>query len=405
VLAELIVGRDAAYHVKLLVSVASFAVAAGLLAAVVWLLRDRLTPARVSRWFRAGFTVLLYVIVASLVVGTFAARWGFRGDSPHWGLEKMLAFKAERPFAYRVLSPAIVNTGIAMLPDGYVAGREEWLTTKTPLLRYRHRNESWTLEKSVAWHVAYLYIFASLLIALYAARAVTTVAGPPSPLLVDIAPAVALLFLPLTFQFGGYLYDFPELALLFLCLLAALRERWWLYYAAFVAAVLNKESNALILVYFVAVAWDRMDRRALLRHVAVQLVIGATIVIGLRTVFAENGGGSTQFWFPLNVLFWLQPETYLRFDSPYAPVIPVPRTANLFSLFLLFVLVKTGWKYCPPTVRRLGLFSAVVNVPLFLVWGFLDEVRALSLTFPALYLLACHAVPALWSSSDGTNTT
>ena len=51
---------------------------AGVLAGVLWLTRDRLTSERVARAFRAGFTLLLYVIVASLVVGTFAARWGFQ---------------------------------------------------------------------------------------------------------------------------------------------------------------------------------------------------------------------------------------------------------------------------------------------------------------------------------------
>ena len=392
----------AVYWSRLFWSALWFTLGITVAAGVLCRMREHLTERRIAAAFRGAFTLLLYTIVAALVLGTFATRWGFRGDSPHWGLEKMLAYEARQPFAYRVLSPTLINAGISIVPRSYVERHREWFLEETPVLRYRHRNESWDLDKSVAWHVAYLYLFLSLMIALYAARAVTREAGPGPPLLSDTAPAIGVLFLPMSFLFGGYLYDFAELAFLFVCLLTMLRSQWALYYLAFVLALLNKESNILIVVYFAAICWDRVDRRQLVAHLGAQLLIGAIILIALRIVFSDNGGGPAEFWMSLNALFWLQPETYLRFDRPYAALIPTPRSANLISLFLVSSIVVIGWRACPPTLRRLALFSAAVNIPLFLIWGFLDEIRNLSLTFPALYLLGCYAIPQLWTgASDG----
>jgi hypothetical protein len=352
-----------------------------------WISKQQLAAA-----FRWILLTAVYVFTAALVLNAFMSQWGFRGENSPFGFERMLSYSAERPYVYRVLSPTVINAAAAMVPDVLVADRQTWLLEESPLLRYRQPQESWSVEKSVKWHVAYFYLFACLLGVLYAARVLTRSVYDVTPLFADFAPIVALLFLPLTFHFGGYLYDFAELALMLLCLIALVKSRLTWFYPLYLLAILNKESNVLISVFFFAVMYDALPRKRLLAHCAVQVAAGALILLALRIVFLDNGGSQALLSFPLNLLFWLSPSAYWNFITPYAPLIPVPRGANLISLFLLVFLVSWAWSHKPGAVRRLVLLSAACNLPLFLLFAFLDEIRNLSITFPAIYLVGCHTV-------------
>jgi hypothetical protein len=373
-----------------------FAVTAAVLAAAFFAFRRRLDPERLATAFRWAFLTLVYVIVAAVVLDAFMERWGFRGDAPNHGFVHMLDHTAHQPFVYRVLSPTVVNVGAALVPATAQRSWRPWLLRETPLLRYRAPFESWNPDKALKWHIAYGYLFLCLVAALFAVRALTRAVTPVTPLFADFAPAVALLLLPLTFLRGGYFYDFPELLFLFLCTLCAATARWLPYYALFVLAILNKESNVLIVMIFAAFAASRLPRRQWLTHVACQVAVGAVLVAALRVAFRDAGGGATQAWFPLNVLFFLSPEWYAKFFAPYAPLIPVPRGINGISLALVAFAVLWRWREKPLEFRRLFLLSAAVTFPLYVLFGFLDEIRALSLVFPAIYLLGCHTVDDLY---------
>ena len=391
--------ESSAYLPALGIAAVKFSLMCVVIAGLLRLARGRLNRDDLRRVFRVVFILVLYVNVAALVLSSFSDRWGFRGDSKHWGLEKLLAYEAESPFGYRVLSPMIINAGIALVPDAAVQGNTEWLLEKTPLLRFRRPGESWNVEKAVAFHVAYFYMFASLLAALYAARWVTALAAPPSALLVDLGPPIALLFLPMTFHFGGYLYDFAELAWLFVFLGLLIKERWAASSAVLVLATLNKESNILLVLYLLAIGYGRMTRAGLVRHALAQASIGLAAIAIVRYVLADVPVGHHNDWLGLNVLFWLDPRAYFGVIQPYAPLIPTPRGANVLSLFVVGSFVFWGWPSASSELRRLAVVTAVVNLPLLFLLGFLDEIRNLSLMFPAIYLLACHAMTKLWEGA------
>lgn len=386
-----------------------FTACAALLVAAAFALRRRLDRQRLAATFRWVFLTLVYTVVAAVVLNAFMTRWGFRGDAPNHGFVHLLDHTAHRPFVYRVLSPAVVNAAASLVPEAAKSAWKPWLLRETPLLRYRAPYESWNPDKALKWHVAYGYLFLCLMAALFAARSLARAVTPVSALFSDYAPAVALLLLPLTFLRGGYLYDFSELMFLFLCTLCASRGRWLLYYVLFILAVLNKESNVLVAAIFVAFAASRLPPRQWLGHVACQLAIGAALIAALHVVFRDAGGGSTQAWFPLNVLFLLSPEWYAKFFSPYAPLVPLPRGINLISLALLAFIALWRWQQKPLEVRRLFLLTGAATLPLYVLFGFLDEIRALSLVFPAIYLLGCHTLDDLYrrggaieSSGSGT---
>lgn len=372
--------------------VLEFVVALVLVAGVYFLTRRWISKDLVARAFRWGMLSLIYVSVSAFALNAFMSTWGFRGEASPFGFERMLDHTAERPYVYRVLSGEVIKRAARLIPKHLSEERRRWLLEESPLLQYRRPGEGWSLEKSKHWHVAYFYLFLTLLAALFAARVLTHRVCDVTPLFADLAPAVAALFLPLTFHLGGYFYDFPELLLMLLCLLSLVKWRPLWFYPLFVIAILNKESNALLVTFFVALMWERLPRRQLLLHAAAQLGIGAAIVWLLRMAFLGSQGAQGLFFFPLNVLFWLRPASYVQFITPYAPLIPVPRGANLISLFLVAFLVLWEWRRKPAELKRLLLLPAVFVFPLFYVFGMMDEVRALSLLFPGLYLLGCHTV-------------
>jgi len=371
-------------------------IAVAVVAGVAYACRHQITADRVGRAFRLGFVTLIYAIVAAVVLNAFMARWGFGGDRAKYGMTRAVTYTSIRPYVYRVLTPAVINGMTAALPESAIEQRRAWLLEESPLLGFRRPNESWDLEKSVQWHVAYAYLFLTLMIALVAARGLTRAVYDFGPLFVDLAPAVALMLLPITFQWAGYSYDFPELAFLFVALLAIVRQRWWLFYPVFVLAILNKESSVLIVLYFVAFAYTKGDLRAQLGHVAAQLLIGVVLLVTVRAMFAGMGGEPQRFYMPINLLFWFDYRAYTSFATTYAPLVPMPRPGNVITLFLLGVVVAWGWSRKPPLVRTAFVLTSAVILPLTLVFGFMDEARAMAPMFPPLYLLGCHTVAELY---------
>lgn len=365
--------------------------------ALVWrFLGPRLDRARTVTIFRALLLLLLYAAVTTIALDRFMTRWGFGGDNPKRGLHAMLEHRAELPFAYRVLTPELIARVSAWLGPHLAEERVDFILEETPLLRYKKRRERWDLEKAVAFHVGYVVLFAALLAALVAARALGAAVYRGPPLYVDFGPALAGLLLPLTFWRGGYLYDLPELLFLFLCVLCVVRERWWAFYPLFVLACFNKESNVLLAAYTVGFSIWRLPSRAWLPHAAAQVMIGAAIVVGLRVAFADSPGSGAWFFLPANLLYLMNPSTYLGTFEGFGPLVPFPLAFHAISLFLVGFALFWRFGDKPTGVRRTLAALAVTLLPLYIVFGFLDEVRALSIAFPVFYLAGFHTLRDLY---------
>ncbi len=373
-------------------------------ALAVWACR-RAPPALRHRLVRGLFLALLYVIASAVVLDAFLGQWGFRGDNPKFGFRALLTFEAERPFAYRVLSPLLVEGVARAIPPALLERHRRWLQESTPLLRYRRPGESWTLWKSVRWHVAYGYLLACLLGVLLTGRSLTRSMHPGCALASDVGPAVALLFLPLTFHLGGYLYDFPELLLLSICLLLAWRGRWVAFHLALALALLNKETGVFAIAYAAGMVGHRFPPRRTALLLGGQLVLAAAILGGIRLTLAENPGLSAWPMLPMNLLFWMDPRNYLRFIEPIAPLVPLPRGANVLTLALLAGLCSAGWSRSHAGLRRSFVFAAAGSIALLLAFGFLDEIRVLAPAFPPLYVLAWNGTRVLWSGHEAPYST
>jgi hypothetical protein len=345
--------------------------------------------------FRLLLVAMVYVIVASYVLDRFMSLYAFLGDSPRAGLNAMVDGTAARPFVYRVMVPAIVRVGSSVLektaPEpliGRLAGDDA--VKRYTRLDDKGRAELWTTRKLIRFHVAYLVVFASLVLALLAGRYLLTVAHIGSTWFRDFAPAIALLFLPPTMSQGAYMYDAPELAFLLGLTALAIAGRWTSYYLILPFAILNKESNILLVGTAVALAAgsSRWSPRRAGSHAAMHALIGLPIVIAVRQAFAENPGTPVEDHLRDNFVFWTNPKSYLDLTQTAAALIPMPGAANILMIALAAIAVFAGWLSKPPWLRRLTLVMLTLNLPLLLLFSYRDEFRNLSLAFPALFLCA-----------------
>jgi len=198
-----------------------------------------------------------------------------------------------------------------------------------------------------------------------------------SALAADLVPIFALLWLPVTFREANltYLYDFPALLLFTLSLYLLAGQRWRAFYLLFVLGCLNKETFILITPLFGWYYLCRMPRSRLLQHLASQLTIFAVIQALLYWVFRHNPGGQLE-------LHLLGHNLYVFRHLPY----------DIISVLVLFVLLGGlfhDWQH-KPHLLKYGLGVLAVVLPVAMVFGWIDELRAYYEFFPVITLLLFH---------------
>ena len=365
--------------------------------ALLRMIRTVLDSRTVARAYRLAFLCFIYIVVASIVLNIFMTRWGFHYSDKPFGFTVMMSYEADRPWAYRVLMPLAVNGASALVPDRLLElQQEKWLETSR-LLTYEDEqidgNINWNLRTSLKYHLTYMFVYLSLIIFLLTMRRLSVEFFAPLPLARDLGPPLILLvLLPLTFRLGGYMYDFPELMFMGLCLLALVKSQWLWFYLLLPLAVANKESSILLVLFFVALKFRYMSFRPFATHLVAQAVLVGGVFLATRWIFADNPGVPAEDRLTANVEFMLKPSAYVQFFQPFGALIYCPRGFNIISLLFLAWAVFRRWGERPPALKRLLVITSVVLFPLYLRHGSLDEIRALSLMFPALYLLIFESV-------------
>ncbi len=316
------------------------------------------------------FIILLtYALTAFCVLHIFMLNNGWFRELKDWSFsfDRMVSFTADRPFAYRVLMPALVNAGACVFPKDFLREHRQWLIEGSPLVRYS-KNTLFRYESlALKVHLQYFYLYLSLVFLLYTVRSITKYLYTFPAVFADAAPALALLFLPLTFAWGGHIYDFPELLLAALCLLCIIKKKWLFYYPVFVLAILNKEVNVLLVLFFIAFCRDTMAKKDLLKHAAAQVLIGAFLVLWIRFLFAENPEifNLGNYW-KHNIRYWLNPRSYVLFWDAYHVGLPIfPRGSNFLLIALTAFFVFYKWKDKPAQVKRLFIYTSTFMIPLF----------------------------------------
>jgi hypothetical protein len=359
------------------------------------LLIVKISRANARRLWLVMFTIVLGSGVAYMDAHSFLAKWAFKGDNPRDGLIALVEGSAARPFVYRRLAPELVGVVTRAALPRLPASALDYLESGSRLARYRGDwtgHESWDRHKAVAFHVAYLLVALSFFGTLLAGAALLQAVRRCSWLEAVVTSSIGMCFVPLMFVGGGYIYDAPELMLWTTLLWVAVRGWWGLSPLLFVLMLANKESAILVLPALAPLLfWQRgwsIERGW--RFVAVWLGVLGTIGIAwslyVRMKYAQNPGGSMEFWLPGNLKFWGNPLHYFMLGPMYSPVLLSPRGANFGLLLIALLPLRFGWNAIRQDMRWAMGIAAGILVPLLITSCYHDEIRNLSLLFPLLFV-------------------
>jgi len=345
------------------------------------------------RWI---LLVVVYFLVASASFCGYFTKWQFRDETPEFALPGMLDGATDRPFVYRQLMPVIANGIERALPDG-MRNRVNTLLfddnrTHHPIAWfYPNATDARNPQYALRYYLIYGLSFAALLLAMFALRAVC-VDIQSNRIAATLAPMAFAVILPLILTDGAYFYDLPELLFMALAVWLSLRARvlWLVVITAL--ATLNKETFLVFVVTLFPFLRARLPVATTLKVQFVLIAIAAAINAAIKLKYAQNGGGVVQFHLVENLGFLIHPSSYLRFEYNYGVV--MTKGFNLINIFIVAVLVRTAWSKLSPAVRQHLRIAIVINVPLFLAFGFHDELRNLSMLNVGFVIILCVSIAA-----------
>jgi len=215
---------------------------------------------------------------------------------------------------------------------------------------------------------------------------------------------LGLVYPLLNWRHGVHLYDPATLLLYSLAFGALLQQKWGLYALIFALAAWHKETAILLIVWWlIATVFAppptgsprRRGEPSLKEGVITALAMGLFYLgvrLGLGWHYRQNGGDLLEFWLLKENLPLLM-SVFTEFGWREARF--------LLILTVAIGLPAWGWRTKPLLLRRMLLVGLALFSPLWLLFGILDEFRALLELYP-LWLMLC--VPAGYSLPFSTAT-
>jgi hypothetical protein len=351
--------------------------------------------ARVVRYALLG---LLYYLAASAVLDSFADHWGYGDRWRKSRFHRAIHYRTERPFVYRVLTPALVNGVAEILPEKAAASLAERATPLREKYQLRQEND---LEYVLAHYLTLCAYLGTILCWRWTLLRLWPDEGS---VFRDVLPAAGLLLLPLTFMHGGFIYDPFELLFASLALAFFVARRWIGFYVAFLLAVLNKESNILIGLWLLPPFLRTRDWRGLFRHGAIASVVVLPAFLLVRWLLREYPGEPASFFLWEHLAYLASSESWLRVTfEPFATGIAVPRGLHVVNLLLLAGILWVARQRAPREILHVFLLTTLAILPLFLAFGWKDEIRVFGPAYPAFFVLAasCFATSPSRDPGDG----
>ncbi len=350
---------------------------------------SRISGGRGRALARVAALLSLYLLVAAASFNGFFAKYAFRDDSVHDSMVRMLDGTADRPYVYRQLLPYAANLAERALPAKVEAALVEHLQRDFPKHNwiantYARATDAANSAYVLRYHVAYGMAFVALLAGMFMLRAVCAgLTGHAAA--ADLAPLAFALAMP-----AGNFWDFPELFFMALAVWLALRGKVvWLVLLT-PLATLNKESFMFFVVCLYPFLRERMSARHALAAVGAGVLAAGAVNVLTKLHYAGNPGDIAQFNLMTNLRFFADPRNYFLSDYTYGVL--MPKGFNVVILFVIFTIVRVGWKRLPRTARQHALLACAFNVPLYLLFGWGDEVRALSMLNITAALLICEGI-------------
>ena len=354
---------------------------------------------------------LFCLLVASASFQGYYSRWGMHEDVKFLGLQLMFNGQAPRPWAYRILLPAVADAVTDAIPPPM---RKELTAKLQKQARRLHYTMSATdpplalqADYAIRYYLIYYMAFMALVIATPIMMAVCRQYGV-SPMASITGSAFFLLLFPILEDISGYYYDTTEILCMFTYVLLITQKRLRIACIPLtVLATFNKESFLFFIITTVPLcltfrrgvhAWAR-DRAGLV-VTALCATIAAAIHLAMIPAFADRPGSETIFWLGSNVRFYANPLSLFQSRDVYG--VRLFAGYSIITLVLLTGVMRIGLPRLDTRVSAYAAWAALINLPLFILFGLHGEVRNLSFLYPPALFAMSAALDRLLSSDGAT---
>ena len=337
----------------------------------------------------------LYLITSSITTHLYLEKFG---KDISISTSQIMKFEAARPFAYRILTPSLLNWIDSHTPHN-IKNKITQKSNGSPRDIRAIKQYSWHDSNVFLFILSYLFIATSLVLLQILWRHLlkrTIKLGKPS---YDLAPALAILLLPMTFVKGAYIYDFPELIFATFCLIFFLEKKWIAYYITFSIACINKETSVLLGAWFLPLLLQK-EFKSFAKHTAIHCILGLPILFSIRYHLSDLPGEAAQFNFYRNIEFWTSKYPWIRFEHLYAFNLPTPRTFNIINIILIVFPLSIYWRKLNAEMKRTFVASTASIFPLFLLFGLEDEVRVFMIALPSFFVLYTQALSLFYKNRE-----
>lgn len=333
---------------------------------------------------------IAFTIFAGNVTNSFLLKWGFREDFEPPLVVAMLDGVAKKPFVFRSALPLMANSMVNAIPKETQENLFKKISRYDSLKKHYFSNipnEYWNANNALVYHFMYLMIFWSFfasLIFIYLIANHLTSKGFKFSLLTT---CMFSLIYPLTFQNGGYFYDFIELLGLFAGTYYFLSGRILLSTLILFIASFNKETTFLFAIFLSFLHARDKTTGYKIKWTSIQT---ASCLVGyfyLQWRYASSPGGIVEKHLAENLIYWSNPISYIQFSNLIGKGVATPDINSIFFMLPFLSWLKSGWSISPSNRRYFLMSSLLVSFALLLFFGFKNEIRNLSLAFPAFFII------------------
>jgi hypothetical protein len=369
---------------------------------------------RLSRWYNRVCCFILFFAAASASFYGFYEKWHFREAGLRFTIKHDLDFQhmlegtADRPYVYRQMLPTIANWIDQAAPESLKTKLYRLKPPRADDLQLPDLLFDSAVGKDSIYFFRYLVVYGATflfaLLAVYAMHMVCKSAGLSEAASV-LSPIAFILLFPYVQSFGGYFYDFPELAFFALAAWFALRFNWWSILPVAALGTWNKESFLLFIPTLYPILRQRYSRFKALLGVGALGLVCIAVYLPQRLRFAHNPGGTVEtHWRGQMAFFFSHPGHWFYrgtvLENTYG--ILLPPVLSLLPVALIIWTTWRGWRILPQPIQRHAQIAAAINFPLFLAFCEPGELRDLSLLYVAFLLLLAANIES-WLQSATRN--
>lgn len=344
--------------------------------------------------FKKGILLFsLFWLVSAATFSGFASKWAMLDDLPRDNLYKMVEGTAHKPFIYRQLVPQIANliekitpqTVISKIANAYTVGPFRYFEKANHLA-----NDS--MNYKFKWIIVYWIIFMTIFSSLYLLHKILLNFGLTSFAAVT-APCLFILSVPIMQTIGGHWYDYTEILFMCLTLLSLIQGKKIMALIFVALGAYNKESFLFFVLTLLPFLDDSKIKTNKFVFWGIMLIISALINVWLKIVYSSNPGSAAEFFPWRNLRLHSNPLFYFQFDDSYGLI--APRGFNILNITLIVILFKMAWDQFCSQLKTHCKLALAINLPLYLAFGYPNEIRTLCFLYIPLVFLIAYSVLSL----------